>query len=162
MRNKPVSALLLLTVALICVPPAFPKGPVDKIVIKGGGLAQAIEVKDRATLKSFDPWGGQFIDWSKGPVAAPRDIATSYEVYFYMFWLPTDREMTLKYVIRYVPGSGDAPGYVYLPGRGEKWYSTNMGTIMRGDNDGRWHLATGAWSVLVQRLVTARGTSSDS
>jgi len=162
MRNRLVPALLLLAMAFICAPLAFPKGPVDKIVIKGGGLAQAIEVKDRATLKGFDPWSGQVIDWSKDTVSEPHDIAHSYEVYFYMFWLPTDREMTLKYVIRYVPGSGGAPGYVYLPGKGGKWYSTNMGTIMRGDNDGKWHVATGAWSALLQRLVTARGTSSDS
>lgn len=53
------------------------------------------------------------------------------------------------YAARY--GSAGATGYVYLPGRGEPNCGVNNGTIIRGDADGKWHVATSAWTAPERR-----------
>ena len=58
------------------------------------------------------------------------------------------------YDLRYCPGANGERGYIYLPGTGEPGYATNAGTIMRTDDDGKWHRASSDWDKLMKRLVT--------
>lgn len=136
---------------------AYAKGPVDEIVIKGGGLVRAREIRDRQALAGLDPWSGGFFDWKRGPVAAPSDQEPTYEILFYMKWKERhsnfDRgDLRLIYDVRYHPGSEGGPGYVYLPDRDDK-YSVNMGTIIRENDDGKWHRASANLDSLIKRLV---------
>ena len=81
----------LLVVVLGSSQYAYSKGSPDKIIIKGNSLRQPIEITDRAMLKGFDPWSGQFIDWPGGIVASQPAADATYEVSFYIKWKPTDR-----------------------------------------------------------------------
>ena len=139
-----------------CVDTAHAKGAIDEIVITGGRLGSEIKIhRDHQTLSGFDPWSGGFMDRGTGPVEAPRDQDSSYEVLFLMKWparqSKADRDgLQLIYNVRYCPGRDGGPGYIYLPGTDDK-YSVNLGTIIREGDDGRWHQASAAWEALMKR-----------
>jgi len=151
------SALLIALSLLIWSSSAYSKGSPDKIVITGSGLERPIEIIDRETLKSFDPWNGQFVDWTKGPLVEPPDQNTCYEVRFYMKWegrhSAYDRgNLKLIYVVQYCAGRHGESGSVYLPGKDDK-YAVNAGTIWRKDDDGKWHRASRVWDQLMNRVT---------
>ncbi|HEY9231136.1 MAG TPA: hypothetical protein VIS78_03295 [Blastocatellia bacterium] len=150
--------LLCILTTLVGVPSTYAKGKPDKITVRGGKLARAVEITDRATLKGFDPWGGQFIDWSKGAIAEPMQKTFALEVFFYMKWPARHSQydqgdLKLIYALRYYPGRNGEPGFVYLPGKGEAFYDLNGGTILRDGHDGRWHVATPAWDALMRQAM---------
>jgi hypothetical protein len=152
--------LLCVLALLVGVPPAFSKGKPDKIAIRGGKMARPIEITDPATLSGFDPWSGQFIDWSKGLVANPPERSYAFEVFFYMKGMGRHSrydqgKLALMYAVRYWPGRNGEPGYVYLPGKGEAFYDLNAATILRDGHDGRWHYASPAWDALMKRVMSA-------
>jgi len=161
MRKCILSALLM---TIGTVPFAHAKGPVDLILVSGGGLNQPIEITDAATLQAFNPWVGQFADWKQKPLTDAPCYRRSFEVLFYMKWperssSPLDRgDLKMIYATRYC-WTGEA-GYVYLPGPEEPLYGPNAGTIIRGDADGKWHLATSAWDSLLASAVTMRDQES--
>ena len=151
MNKRGVCCALFVLVG--CWQVAYSKGSPDKIIIKVAGVSDKTEITDRTTLKGFDPWSGQFIDWPKGIVAnSPAGDAT-YEVFFYIRWKPTDRHLRLFYIFRYIPGRNGERGYVYLPGESDKWGSVSRGTILRDGDDGHWHYASTAWDTLMERLI---------
>jgi hypothetical protein len=156
MKKLILSTLLMMA----AVPFAYGKGPVDLILVWGGGLSQPIEITDSATLNAFNPWIGQFADWKQKPLADAPCYRRSFEVMFYLKWperdsSPLDRsDLKMIYATRYC-WTGEA-GYVYLPGPGEPLYGPNGGTIIRGDADGKWHPATPAWDSLLSSAVTMR------
>jgi hypothetical protein len=156
MRNS-LLILLLVFSLLGCSAPTYSKAPVDEIVITGGRLSRAVEVHDRQMLEGLDPWRGGFIDWKRGPVAPPSDRGPSYEILFYMKWKgrhsSLDRgDLKLIYNVLYRPRSDDGPGYVYLPGKDDK-YSVNMGTIIRENDDGKWHQSSASFDSLIKRVL---------
>ena len=158
MRKRMYYGLLLAVTMLVSAPLAYSKGAPDKITITGGGLSQQIDVIDPDTLKAYNPWGGQFIDWSRGVTNVSPQGPQTYEV---QFLKKSDRgDIKVIYAVLYAPGNSGEPGYVYLPGRGEKWYRQNTGTILRDGDDGRWHYATPAFGELVRRRVTDSGSHS--
>ena len=155
MSNRILSMLLIFA----AVVSAYGKGPVDLILISGGGLNQPIEITDPASLHTFDPWIGQFADWKAKPLVDAPCYRRSFEVMFYMKWpgrnSSFDRgDLKMIYATRYC-WTGEA-GYVYLPGPDEPLYGGNGGTIIRGDADGKWHPATPAWDSLLSSAVTMR------
>jgi hypothetical protein len=148
-------AIFLLSLSLLAS--AYGKGKVDELVIKGGGLERPIEVRDRQMLAGLDPWMGGFIDWKSGPVAASSAPGPAYEILFYMRWRGRhssfDRgQLKLIYDVRYRPGTAGEPGYVYLPGSDDR-YSVNLGTIIREDDDGKWHRASVSLDSLIKRVT---------
>ena len=153
MTTRWVFALLVL---LASVPLAYSKGSPALILISGGGLAQPIAVTDPSMMKGFDPWMGQFADWGEKALVDAPCFRSSFEVLFYMKWpgreSSLDRaDLQMIYTTRYC-FTGQA-GYVYLPGLGEPQYRRNIGTIIRGDADGKWHPATAAWDSLMGDAV---------
>ena len=151
---------LLIALMLVCTPAAYPKGTPDKISIRGGKLARTVEITDRESLKSFDPWSGQFIDGDKGFVTNPPDRNQTFEVFFYMKWPGRQSrydqgDLKLIYALRYYPGRNGEPGYIYLPGKGEAFYDINTFTIIRQGHDGRWHFASPAFEALIKRALMA-------
>ena len=158
--KRALSSLLTILMMLVCAPAAYFKGSPDKITIRGGKLARTIEITDRESLKGFDPWSGQFIDWNKGFVANPPDRNYTFEVFFYKKWPGRHSrydqgDLKLIYALRYYPGRNGEPGYIYLPGKGEAFYDLNIGTIIRKDHDGRWLFASSAWEALFKRALMA-------
>jgi hypothetical protein len=158
MMKQIVSLLIICLIQIGCASAVYSKGVPDKVIIKGGALRQPIEITSREVLKGYDPFIGQFIDWSKGVVAAPPSEDASYEVFFYMRWKERHSkydlgDLKMIYSVRYVPGRGNAPGYIYLPGKDDDRYSINIGTIIRDGDDGKWHQASPAWDKLIKRLT---------
>lgn len=139
------------------------KGLPDKAIIRGGSLAQPIEITDRETLMLFSPWFDKFIDWEKGVVAAPATQEQVFEVSIFMKSRPDNpaqdhRDMRLIYTLKYCPRTS-GPGYIYLPGKDDEHYAVNVSTILRDGHDGKWHQAATAWETVVKRLI-ASSTSS--
>jgi hypothetical protein len=153
-------SLLLMLMMLVCARAAYSKGSPDKITIRGGKLARTIEIIDRESLKGFDPWTGQFIDWGKGFVVNPPNRNYTFEVFFYKKWPGRHSrydqgDLKLIYALRYYPGRNGESGYIYLPGKGEAFYDLNIGTIIRKEHDGRWLFASPAWEALFKRALMA-------
>jgi len=64
---------------------AYSKRSPDRILITSD-RANTVTITDRETLKKFDPWSAEFIDWTRGAVSTPADRSQSYEVFFYVKW----------------------------------------------------------------------------
>lgn len=144
----------------------YGKGSPDRILVSREASVP-LEISDRETLKKFDPWRGQFIDWTKGVVSPPAGQDQKFEVFFYMKWpgrhSDYDRgDLKLIYTASYVPGGEGLPGFVYLPGKGEKFHDNNAGTIWREQDDGKWHQASAEWDALVRHLLASRQQTQES
>jgi hypothetical protein len=129
------------------------KAPTVKIIISGGGLTRAIEVTDQRILDISNVWSGQFLDGDKETAKeAPRGLQR-YEVSFYV--AIADNEVRKRYVLYYYPNLTRKLGYIYLPGKGETWYSLNVGAIIRDEQDGKWNYASLAWEALIRPMIAA-------
>jgi len=165
MTRKSFLIFSIVAIVLSSTGSAYAKGSPDQIVVTGSSVS--LKITDRETLRKFDPWSGQFINWTSGELSPPNDKGQSYEVLFYMKW-PGRRtdydqgDLKMIYAVRYIAGRDGSPGYIYLPGKGEKYYSYNTGTIWRKQDDGRWHRASAEWDAVMKRLITANDRRQDS
>ncbi len=150
----PLAVLLIL---LGMARAASAKGPTVKITISGGGLTSVFEVTDPRILSSSNVWVGRFLDGSRGSVKEPPRGLRPYEVSFYVKL--ADDDVRKMYVVYYYPNPSKEQGYIYLPGKGETWYSLNVGTIDRDGQDGKWNYASPAWENLI-KLVIARADAA--
>ena len=128
--------------------PVDGKAPVERITISGGGLSERITVADKETLDLSNPWHGRIANWS-ADVSPPPVGRPVYDITLHARL--RGPEIRGIYQLRYVKGEGGAPGAVYLPGRGEPWYTQNVSIIYREGHDGHWHVATSAWEAAIQR-----------
>jgi hypothetical protein len=159
----PVMFLLLVSPARL-----FAKGDTVKITIQGADLRTPIQITDRKVLANIQVWSGLgtsssepgfdpkapsfIIDWSQGPIAEPPKGLPHYEVSFYTN-MPTER---LIYVVSYALDAATGHGYVYLPGRNDKNYYLNVGTILRGV-EGNWFRSWTQWDGVAKHLIESRG-----
>ena len=163
---KRTSSVLLILLLPIAVPtPLLAKGQIVKITITGADLTVPIEITDFGILKDVDVnmWAGPgvkingkeqtegfIIDWPRGAAADHPSGLQHYEVEFYA---KLD-EVRLVYVVfcDFNPSSGQS--YIYLPGRHDKWFNLNCGTICHGDGfEGNWFRATKAWDSAARSLI---------
>jgi hypothetical protein len=130
------------------------KSPPDRITISGPTLASSVEIVDALALSEFSPWARAFIDWDRGISAGPPEETRRFEVSFYL----DERDPAPVYVLHYAPVAS-GPGYIYIPGRGEPWHQSNIGTIQgastsdRWAPEGKWQYATGAWDALIRTAL---------
>jgi hypothetical protein len=157
----PIIFLLLLPARL------FAKGDTVKITIQGADLKTPIQITDRKVLANVQVWSGLgtsssepgfkpkapsfIIDWSQGPTAEPPKGLPRYEVSFYAN-MPSER---LIYVVSYAFDAATGHGYVYLPGRSDKNYYLNVGTILRGV-EGNWFHSWTQWDGVAKHLIESR------
>jgi hypothetical protein len=155
----PVMFLLLANPAQL-----FAKGVTVKITIQGADLKTPIEITDQNVLANIQVWSGLgtsssepgfdpkapsfIIDWSQGPTAEPPKGLPHYEVSFYAN-MPSER---LIYVVSYAFDTATGRGYVYLPGRNDKNYNLNVGTIIHGV-EGNWFHSWTQWDSVAKRFV---------
>ena len=143
-----LTVVAALATCLLQASAALAKGNVEMIAVSGPGLDKPVEITDRLALHPFLPWGRAFIDWGRGIIPDPAPGMKTYQVQFYL-----DRDESPIYVIEYAPEPQGGPGYVYIPPS-----DLNMGTILTGDSDywdpnGKWHHATRAWGLLMQKAL---------
>jgi hypothetical protein len=166
-------AVLVAFLSLVIPARLFAKGAITKITIEGADLKTPIEITDFRDFKSvaYNVWSGPGVsvnrkaqtegfiidDWSQ-PVTERAKGLQRYKVSFYAKF-PDEK---LVYVVLYEYDPGTGRGYIYLPGRGDDWYSLNMGTIARGV-EGHWYRARTAWDTVVRQLIAGdRVTASSS
>ena len=152
---------VVLLASLASAVPASAKGPIGKITVVGQGLTEPIEITDAESLAPFEPWPAGLIAWGRGRIAKPPPIEETYEVSFYLVG------GGMIYALRYSTDPSGAPGYIYVPGRGDPEYSRNIGRIGTGDRDfrnptGEWYHATLDWGMLVQQALDNAGNAHTS
>lgn len=145
MKRTLLLTIFLILTSLILVSLAFAKGSPDKIIIWGPSLAKPIEINDLETLKTFDPWNGQFLDRSLGAIVEEPQIEQTYYVFFYF----RDRDSKFRefYTFQYFSNSANPRGFIYLPGEGEPGRLMNSQTIARANG---WYYASEKWDTLIQ------------
>ena len=151
LRVKSESALLLISFAPFAL---LAKGPTTKITIEGARFARPIEITDPAITKQFQVFDGPgtsskesssfIVDWALGPVTPPA--LESYRVSFH------PQEYAHPYVVLYAPDPSGRGGYVYLPGKHDAEYTTNVGIIYRRV-EGNWFRALPRWEDLARPLI---------
>jgi hypothetical protein len=149
-RTFTVLAAILLTLAAV-PQPGWAKSPTAKITISGGGLTSAVEVTDPRILDISNVWYGKFLDDSQGAVEEPPAGLRRYEVSFYT--KVSDNDVRRRYVVYYSPNPSGERGYIYLPGKGETWYSLNVSAILRDGKDGKWNHASPGWEDLIKPVI---------
>jgi hypothetical protein len=139
--------------SLACVPLLLlAKGPTFKITIEGPELSSPVEISDELVLGKFNVWAGAgttpqtegfIVDWGKGPVGGEQAVLTSprYKVSFHVI----HQDRPISYVVFYAFDPATGKGYVYLPGKGETYWGSNVYLIWRGV-EGKWLNASGAWT----------------
>jgi|HubBroStandDraft_3_1064219.scaffolds.fasta_scaffold43800_2 hypothetical protein len=164
---KRTSSVLLILLLSIAVPtPLLAKGQIVKIAITGADLMVPIEITEFGNLKDVDVnvWAGPgvringkvqtegfIIDWPRGAAADHPSGLQQYEVAFYA---KLD-EVRLVYVVSYDFSPSFEQGYIYLPGRHDKWFNLNCGTICHGNGfEGNWFRATKAWDSAARSLIS--------
>jgi hypothetical protein len=142
----------------------FAKGETSKITIQGADLKTPIQITDRKVLANIHVGSGPgtsssqpgfdlnapsfIVDSSQGPTAEPPQGLPHYEVLFYAD-VPDER---LVYVVSYAFDAATGHGYVYLPGRKDKNYRLNVGTIFHGA-EGKWFHAGSKWDSVARPLI---------
>lgn len=150
----------------------FAKGATAKIIVIGddlSGLSRPIEIEDQKFLRQIHIWAGPgassnesqglIVDWSLGKAPKPSYRLPLYEIFFYTFENEQNEKEKLAYVVSYKYDPSTHRGYVYVPGKGDNWLSTNLGTIMRGV-EGNWFHAWSIWDEFAKSFLTKAKVTS--
>ena len=135
-----------LAACLLQASTALAKGKVEMIAVSGPGLDKPVEITDRFALEPFFPWGRAFIDWGRGIIPDPARGLQTYEVQFYL----VGGGESPDYVLEYRPEPHGGPGYVQIPASD---LTTGLGDSDYWDPTGKWHHATRAWGLLMQKAL---------
>jgi len=140
---------LALVIAVGIAASVAAKGTTVKLSITGPGLTEPLVVTDAAALVYV--WSNDFI----GPVSvAPDSALPRYQVSFHVQPVRSSN-VRVMYVVQYVVDPRTREAFVYLPGRGEQGYRLNVSTMLRDNDDGRWHRAPQAWSRPISDRLSA-------
>jgi hypothetical protein len=63
-----------------------------------------------------------------------------------------DKQEKQVYVVSYEYNPSSRQGYVYLLGKGEKWWRLNVSSILRGV-EGNWFSAWSSWENVARPLI---------
>lgn len=168
-----IATIAALTISVLPAA-AWPKGAISRIVIRGPGLDQPLEITDPDVLGRFTIWSGPgvggweeayetpgfddktFADWRGGAVSERPAGMPSYEVAMYIEARPPPRN---TYEVRYEFNASSDGGYIYLPKRGDELGAWNTWLIYRRV-EGQWFHASRQWQEQVKPLIERqrRGT----
>lgn len=148
---KAIITFPVLLVAMVTFAgPVMGKGITVELSITGPGLSVPFHTRDSEVI-DVSVWGGNFADWESGAVGEPDVDLDRYLVHF---WVQVPRStVQMKYVLWYVWDPNAQRAIVYLPGRRDPWYRTNVYSILREDRDGRWFFATAPWGTAMKRVL---------
>ncbi len=176
MTTSPL-AICVAALAILSAPDtAIAKCATTEIVLRGPGIADALSIAAPEGATLFNVWNGprvrmngeayhldpahargRFIDWPSGAIAAPHDDTLNFRASFYcIFDVSTGPEQI--YEIDYAFSPGVDGGYVYLPGRDDARYASNVATIVHGI-EGSWYRSTQDWERVIRPILeSAVGT----
>lgn len=142
MKRMVAPRLVALAATVSLGVPLIAKGPTVKLTITGQDFSRPIEVTEPEALVHV--WSSDFI---RLPAAEPDQSLPRYIVSFFVQFPASPVRMV--YVVYYSVDPQTGKGFVYLPGRGEEWYTLNASTILRPGQDGKWHHASDRWSMAI-------------
>ncbi len=148
--KKVLGALVFGAILVTIAVPVFAKGPTIKLTINGPSLGSPVVVTNKEAIFAT-VWGGEFVNWGAGSVAAPSSELARYTVQFHV--LPPRSEVKMLYVVTYVWDAAAQRALVHLPGRGEEWYRLNVSTILRDGYDGKWFYASDTWGRAIRQAL---------
>jgi hypothetical protein len=119
-----------------------------RLTLSGAGIARPLEVTDRQVLALSNVFAGTFIG---APAGEPDAAWPRYAVIFDV--QTRDGVKSPAYSLDYSKNRWTGEGFIHLPGRGDDRYRINIGTIMRGMQDGAWHRASDEWSRAINPLL---------
>ena len=134
------SILLLAVGMLLGAPAALAKGPPDKAVISGPGIAGEIAVTDAAALS--DMGLGALEDFQR-PLDAPPQTAAGYQID--RFFRSGETFQPFDRVVYYPPARGER-GRIFYAGMAVVGYGSS-------EYDGKWFQATTAGDAAMQALL---------
>jgi hypothetical protein len=131
------------------------KGPTVKLTLTGPGLARPVEITDPVLLQQSQVWAGSFI--GDTVATAPNVAGPAFQVTFDVK-LPEwqRRGVRTMYTVTVARDARTGALWLYLPGRGEPGYAMNVGTMLRENQDGRWHRPSTAWAIALAKHLPAR------
>jgi hypothetical protein len=128
-------------------------------LVAGDDLAKPIEISDPNIVVNFQVWVGPgtssgqgqgfIVDWSSGAIKEPPKELTRYEVSFYV----NEPVEHIAYVVLYALDPSTGRGYVYIPGKSDQHFQSNVGTVFRGV-EGSWFQAWTVWDKVVVPLIS--------
>ncbi len=132
--------LLIAAGLLLAVHPALAKGPPDKAVISGPGIAGEHAITDAATLRDLGM--GTLEDFQR-PLEAPTQAGAGYQID--RFFRTGSRFFPFDRVVYYPPAAGER-GLIFYAGMGVVGYGAS-------EYDGKWFRATAAGDAAMQQLL---------
>ena len=156
------TAVVLASAALLSA-----KGATTKIVVTGAELDAPIELRDRELIAPFNVWSGPgtsmngvegadgfIVDWRAGPSEPPVGDLQRFELAFFADSNASGSSSPV-YVVSYAIDRSSGDGHVYLPGRSDPRWASNVRTIFRGPQyEGHWFHAAAAWQSVMRAHVT--------
>jgi len=158
--------------------PLWAKGVMVRIEINGGTLTSPVQITDPQRLQEFTFWDGpgmnnvrledaergSIIDWKTGILGQHPTNLQRYEMSFTEDhgvvcrspYRPSEcarEERQVVYVLIYEYDLSSKRGFIYLPGKGERWHTMNIRTLYRPEAEGHWFLATDAWTSFLEPLI---------
>jgi hypothetical protein len=134
---------------------SFAKGPTTKITIESPRLVKQIEITDPRLTKEFPVFAGPqtlLVDWAAGP-SNPGSGAETYRVSFYL------AHYVKPYIVLYAYDHSKQQGYLYVPGKEDQSYRTNVSIVLRGV-EGHWFRALPRWEDIVRPMIEKQLTIS--
>jgi len=156
-----------LVLSLAFAKPILAKLETVRVTITGSDLPMPLEITDKSSLTGFNIWSGPgnfkiengvkipivhdgSIMWSQGTVPEPPKGLPQHEISFY----GGSPEERIIYVMIYEYDPTSKKGYIYLPGKGEKWYDVNVRSIYRGV-EGHWFRASEEFDHQIGAVIAA-------
>jgi hypothetical protein len=149
MKMKRAGSVALVGLFLLVAPLAA-KGPTVKLTVTGASLTHPVDITSGKALDA-NIWAGDFLG---APASEPEASLPRYTVSF--FAAPPRQPvavMAVMYVVQLALDTRSGEGFVYLPGEGDSDYRTNIHTILRDGQDGKWHRATPQWSGAIAQAL---------
>jgi|GEM_PF-1907859 len=139
MRMIPI-ILAVAVAALLATSPALAKGPPDKLIISGPGIAAPVEITDAAALRDLGLGG---LEELAAPLEPPPQISGGYQLD--RFFRHGSGYQIFDRAVYYPPAAGGR-GVVFYPGLsavGGGW----------SEYDGGWFQATAAGDAAMRQLL---------
>jgi hypothetical protein len=147
MLPKKQLILCVLLLALLSYGTVFAKNTPDKVIIRGPGLSDELEITDSQTLEAFAM--GMLLDYEK-PIEEPQGLELGYKVTRYYRVGPNHLKDIDRFV--YYPQANGRRSYIFYEGIIDKKF------IYGGSPyDGKWFLATEEGDRAMLKILAANG-----
>jgi hypothetical protein len=134
----------LLTLVMLAAPADVPQiKSTTKLTIIAEGRS-LLEITAPEVLRLSNVYAGQFIGdvtESPDPKLARHNVIFDVQT--------RDGVKHGAYAVQFAFDDSTGEAFVYLPGRGEPSWRSNVSTIIRDGQDGRWHRASADWATLL-------------